>query len=227
MKLHINTLFRCNSDGRLLQTNESGDWPAPRFYMGRTQKGNVWRFRHDLPADITREVGRLCRLEPIAADLAHPPRHYEAIRSVLREHAPIGSEYRGPAFAVPSGIPVSANTTLISSTNAALLQEGFPWLLKQVAESSNAPLAVAVTDGMAVSACFCSRIPGLATEAGVETLAVFRGQGHATAAVAGWAEEVWRRECIPLYSTSWDNLASQSVARKLGMVRYGEGWSIE
>jgi hypothetical protein len=33
--------------------------------------------------------------------------------------------------------------------------------------------------------------------------------------------------CIPLYSTSWDNLASQAIARKLQMVLYGEDWSIQ
>jgi hypothetical protein len=30
----------------------------------------------------------------------------------------------------------------------------------------------------------------------------------------------------PLYSTSWDNLGSQGVARRLGLRLYGEDWSI-
>jgi RimJ/RimL family protein N-acetyltransferase len=54
-----------------------------------------------------------------------------------------------------------------------------------------------------------------------------QGRGYATAAVAGWAVAIRERELLPLYSTSWDNIASQRVARKLGMVLYGEDWSIE
>jgi hypothetical protein len=44
--------------------------------------------------------------------------------------------------------------------------------------------------------------------------------------VAGWAAAMRQRGVIPLYSTSWANVASQGVARKLGMVCYGDDWSI-
>jgi RimJ/RimL family protein N-acetyltransferase len=74
--------------------------------------------------------------------------------------------------------------------------------------------------------CFCARITALAAEAGVETVEAFRGQGYASIAVAGWADAVRRRGLIPLYSTSWENVASQGVARKLGMIHYGDDWSI-
>lgn len=42
----------------------------------------------------------------------------------------------------------------------------------------------------------------------------------------GWADEVRRQGLIPLYGTTWENLASQRIAHKLGMVLYGEDWSI-
>jgi hypothetical protein len=35
-----------------------------------------------------------------------------------------------------------------------------------------------------------------------------------------------RAGVVPLYSTPWENVASQGVARKLRMVRYGEDWWI-
>ena len=53
------------------------------------------------------------------------------------------------------------------------------------------------------------------------------GRGFASAAVAAWAAALRERGRLPLYSTSWENLASQGVARKLGMVAYGEDWEIE
>ncbi len=51
-------------------------------------------------------------------------------------------------------------------------------------------------------------------------------RGHGTAVVAGWAAAVQRLGRVPLYGTSWDNVASQGVARKLGLVCFGAGFSI-
>src|SRR5438876_246856 len=66
-----------------------------------------------------------------------------------------------------------------------------------------------------------------AAEAGVETLDAMRGRGYATAAVAAWAAALRRRGLLPLYSASWENVASQRVAEKVGAVCYGEDWEIE
>lgn len=226
MEIHVNTLFRCDPDGRLRSVNELGEPPAPLFYMGRTPEGNFWRFRYDLPRDTVQQLEPLCQSEPVSADLVSPPRTYAAIRAILHEHTPVQDEYRGPAYLIPDGVRAPDNVVLISETNAHLLQIGFPWMLPLPQHRDIGPIAAAVTRGIAVALCFCSRLPGQATEAGVETMEAFRGQGFATAAVAGWALAVRRRGVIPLYSTSWENLASQGVARKLGMVLYGEDWSI-
>lgn len=54
IELQIATLFVCDPNGRLQFIREPGyaAWerdPAPRFWMGRTRAGNIWRFRHNLP----------------------------------------------------------------------------------------------------------------------------------------------------------------------------------
>jgi len=227
MELLINVSFCCDPEGRLRAVNEPEKPPAPRFYMVRTAVGNHWRFRYDLPAATIQQLNQLCEAEPLSADLTRPPQQYTAIKAVLEAQAPLQDEYRGPVYWIPPGRPRPANVVLIAATNAQLLQPLFPWVLPLPQNPRRGALVATVAQGMAVALCYCSRIPDQVTHAGVETADAFRGQGYATAAVAGWAAEVRRFGLIPLYGTSWDNLASQRIAQKLGMVLYGEDWSIE
>ena len=82
------------------------------------------------------------------------------------------------------------------------------------------PYVAAIEDARAVSTCQSVRLSSKAHEAGVDTLEAYRRRGFATAAVTGWALAVRALNLIPLYSTSWDNVASQSVARRLDLVQY-------
>lgn len=226
MDLLINVSFCCDADGRLRAVNEPEKPPAPRFYMVRTPAGNHWRFRYDLPAATIQQLDRLCHAEPHPADLTRPPQQYSAIKAVLADQAPLQDEYRGPAYWIPPGSARPANVVPITATNAHLLQPLFPWVLPLPQVPRRGALVATIAQGMAVALCYCSRIPDQVTHAGVETAEAFRGHGYATAAVVGWAAEVRRQGLIPLYGTTWDNLASQRIAQKLGMVLYGEDWSI-
>jgi hypothetical protein len=231
IELQAAALFFSDADGRLRYIREPGypeaelD-PAPRFFMGRTRAGNVWRFRHDLPDELVRELETLCRAEPAAKNLEDAPSQAEAIRALLHEHAPISDEWRGPAYWIPDGVDAPGEVVLISEANAQLLADTFPWTLREPGGFKIGPLAAAIADNRGLSICFCSRITAQAAEAGVETVEAARKQGHASAAVAAWAAAVRQHGLVALYSTSWDNLASQGVARKLGMLRYGDDWSI-
>ena len=195
--------------------------------MGRTREGNCWRFRHDLPNDVIELLQQLSHSEPNHSEFAGHPQNYAAIRAVLENHAPIQKEYRGPAYWIPAGKQRATSAVLISTTNAQLLETNFAWALPLTRDIQYGPIAVSPAEGVAVSICFCSRIPGQAMEAGVETMEPFQGKSHATDAVTRWAEEVRRIGCLPLYGTSWGNLASQRIARKLYMTLYGEDWWIE
>ena len=70
--------------------------------------------------------------------------------------------------------------------------------------------------------CASARISPGAAEAGVETVAAYRGQGCAQVAVEAWAAAVRESGRVPFYSTSWDNAASRAVARKLGLIPFAE-----
>lgn len=226
MEIHINTLFQCDAAGRLRCVNEPGNPPAPRFYMGRTSEGNCWRFRYDLPAEMVAQLELLCQSEPVTADFQALPQNYAAIKTLLASQSPVESEYRGPAYWVPETVTASPAALLLGEATIAVAQPHFPWLTSADPYYAMGPVAAVMVDGRAVSLCFCSRTPGLATEAGLETAAGYRGKGYAGAAVATWAAAVRQRGCRPLYSTSWDNLASQRVAAKLGLICYGEDWSL-
>jgi len=224
LELQVETLYRCDVDGRLRCDNEPGDPIAARFFMGRTPGGNLWRFRYDLPDDLVQTLDQLCRAEPVRADLAPPPQSYDAIRAALAAHAPLASEFRGPAYRAPADLQPLPGAVLLTRASMQVLEPWFAWLVLEW--NPRQPVAAVIEQGIAVAVCFCARITTRAAEAGVETVPMFRGRGYAAAAVSTWAAEIRRRGLLPLYSTSWHNLASQGVARKLGMQLYGEDWSI-
>jgi len=193
--------------------------------MGRTHRGNVWLFRRDLQEDAAGELEALCRSEPTAKDLIRPPLIRKAIRAALQARGPIIREYRGPAFLIPEGTKETGDAVLITKENGHLLEVGFPWIVRYITADVG-PVTAAVVNGNAVSICYCARLSSVAAEAGVETLEAARGRGYATTAVSAWAATIRRGGLLPLFSTSWENGASQRVAERLGAVCYGEDWEI-
>ena len=230
IRIHVATLFGCDADGRLRYVREPwGDpYAPPRFFMGRTLRGNVWHFRHDLHEKLTRELNALCRSEPVATDLTHPPRSLSAVRVALQACDQITKEERGPAYLIPETVQAPTEGVLITTENCHVLQTEFPWMLRHILSDIDiGPVTGVFARGSAISICYCARLSSSGAEAGVETLEAMRGRGYATTAVAAWAVAIRERGLLPLYSTSWENLGSQGVARRLGMVQYGEDWSIE
>ena len=194
--------------------------PAPRFFLGRTPDGNRWRFRDDVPDDLAARLDALSAEEPVVADLRRPPRHEARYRDLLAGHAPVGEAWSGPAYRFPPDLPpADASAVGLTPAKADLLRGADlePWL-EDIGHSE--PLVALVREGRAVSVCGSVRITPEAHEAGVETSAAVRGRGFAVAVVAAWARAVRERGAEPLYSTSWDNAASQAVARKLALIPY-------
>ena len=222
IEIQANTLFTHDSNGRLLTNNEPDGEAAPRFFLGRTMAGHICRFRHDLPDDIVRELKSCVAREPIPHDLSEPPLHLEIYKIILESHAPVRNIYHGPAYHFPETIaaPSGITATRMTQSNAPALQPDFPWLFSQL--EFMPPVFAVVQEGRAVAACFSSRFPGAANEAGVHTLEGFRGRGYAAAVVAAWATAIRELGHIPLYGTTWSNFGSQAVARKLGLEMYGD-----
>jgi RimJ/RimL family protein N-acetyltransferase len=224
MQIHVETLFTHDNNRRLLVVNEPNGRPAPRFFLGRTQQSTLYRFRHDLPQPLIHQLTKLAQNEPTGWPLIPEPKHTDEYKRLLQTHAPIQQIFSGLAYRVPIPQPSQPQTIQITRQNAHLLQDDFRWLCEEI--ELEQPCLAVVQNGRAVSICRSVRIGPQAHEAGVETLAAYRGNGFAPQVVAAWAAAVHQLGRIPLYSTSWDNLASQSVAQKSAAIPYGVTYHI-
>jgi RimJ/RimL family protein N-acetyltransferase len=121
----------------------------------------------------------------------------------------------GLNYQFPDEVKTRNPLVSITQENIDLLRELMPDL------DIDFPCVAVVKGGRAISACQSVFVSAQRYEAGVDTLESERKKGYATAAVAGWARTVLELGGIPHYSLARGNVASQGVARKLGLVLYG------
>ncbi len=219
IELQARTLFVHDDASRLVCVNEPSRPIAPRFFLGRTRAGNIWRLHHDLSSDLAHEIASLAAREPVVADLHAPYTHVQQIRTMLAAAAPIAREYSGPAFWFDTSATADTSAVLVTAENAAAFGGIAATMAHEIADY--APVFAICIEGEAVSVCFSARTGKDAAEAGVETLPHVRGRGLAPRAVGAWAAAIQAQEKSALYSTSWENQASQRVAEKLGLTMYG------
>jgi hypothetical protein len=245
LDLQVEALFTHDTVGRIVTSNEPGGGPAPHFFLGRTRMANRWRVRHDVPEATAQRLHTLAAAEPVRADLPREPHNLAAYLGALRADDEISSVVSGPAYRFSDPLPAltarvppavrtggRAGVTRITRTNLHLLQRfeqmGVGWDLEILAEEFEGwePMVAFLEDEAAVALCFSARLTPRAAEAGVETLEPYRGRGYAPIVVAAWAQTIYMTGRLPLYGTSWDNTASQAVARKLGLLQYGADLSL-
>jgi GNAT acetyltransferase len=227
MEIQADTLYTRDPSGCIHRVREPYGGPAPRFFFGRTQQGNIWRFRYDLPERVRDSLERLASDEPVIQDLRAAPQNLAAFVTALGDDPANPHPDSGPAYRFPDVVAPAANATRVAPANVHLIEEMGPdWASFGVELPEREPCWAVVQDGRVVSVCFSARLGDDAAEAGVETLAPYRGRGLACSVVSAWARAVQAMGLIPLYSTSWDNVASQGVARKLGLIQYGVDLSL-
>jgi hypothetical protein len=205
----------------MVSVNEPGGRPAPRFFFGRTSAANVWRHRYDLPTGMVGELEDLAAGEPANEDLRAAPGSLTLFQKALGNDPAKDPTHFGPAYQFPDNLPVSANVTRMTDADLPLLL-GIWNSMEEIEREFEVrqPFCAVIEDGVAVSQCFSARLTDRAAAAGVETLEKYRGRGYASAVVAAWAKMVIDSGRIPFYDTWWENVASQAVARKLGLIHY-------
>ncbi len=229
--LHLKTAFILNEEGRIASTREPGANRGPLFSLVRSATCCAWAVRADLPNDLAGELDRLAREEPPALDLRDAPVHADRYLSLLGGQIESGREAvvetrqsNGPAFTFPNALAWPTDVVVVEDER--LLKRNFRgWVAGEIAAGRSPVLAI-VEDGYPVSVCFCARRSDAAAEAGLETAEAFRGRGFGPRVTAAWALAIRATGRVPLYSTTWTNDASLSVARKLGLVAYASTWSL-
>ncbi len=131
----------------------------------------------------------------------------------------------GPAYHIPESAGSPSNVVILSHDNVQkLCADTYPTVHEDVDDEY--PCVAKVVDGKAVSMCTTVRRSPRAAEAGVETLDAYRGNGFARDVTNAWAKTILAEGRTALYSTFWDNQASQRVAEKLGAVQYASDFRL-
>ena len=193
-------------------------------FFGYTNEGSICRFRQDLPDNVVAQLKEVAAAEPMPVNSQKIPRNRRQFEDVLQSHAPIERVWVGPAYRFPQHITPPTNIIRLSRKHAGLLKEDFAEMVPEL--NSWQPYLAVIEDSQAVAICRSVRLSSRAHEAGVDTLVGYRRRGYATSVVAAWALAVRALNRMPLYSTSWDNVASQGVARRLGLVQYGVDYHV-
>jgi RimJ/RimL family protein N-acetyltransferase len=224
IEVQLDVLLARDAHGRLTTTRDPERRPAPRLFLGRSRDGNVWSVRADVDRATKAELDLLCSAEPTLAapSAVREPACRERAHALL---APVEGEWRGPAYVLPDGLLHDGRAREVTAESSGEWLVAFPWLAERLL--AFAPVVIAFDAGEPAAVCHSPRgHTAHAAEAGVVTLEPFRGRGLATAAVACWARAVQRSGRLALYSTSWDNAASQGVARRLRAQLYAEDWHL-
>ncbi len=221
MAIRANVLYTYGACGRMLQTNEPREQArstAPRLFLGSTAAGRVVRFGASVSDGLVRQLAHAIDRLP-AGELRPQKDALDELRGALQRDAPVTSEAGGPAYRFPESLATPGAAVRLTDGNNELIRETFPWLSAELGDWQ--PCFAVVRDGAAVSVCFSARMGDLAAEAGVSTLPEFRGHGYAAIVSAAWALAIRESGRMPLYSTAWENTASQRVAARLGLIRFG------
>ncbi|HJW41797.1 MAG TPA: hypothetical protein VJ476_11285 [Rhizomicrobium sp.] len=191
--------------------------------MLRTQREVICKFHSDLPDDI------VLRLEELAQRKRGRPAHWQKeygdyLNLFAASGLGVTAMRAGPLYDVPAGLLASGTSTSIDDTNAEFLHGGLEEWLPVVA--AGVPLFAAIEGDHAVAVCATVNASRRAHSAGVETVPAYRGRGFAGRAVAGWANAVRALGCTPFYATTFDNISSQLVARRLNLSPVGSEFSL-
>jgi hypothetical protein len=226
LSLRADIDFTYDERGRMIATHEplpAARTPAPRLLLARSSGRQIVRVGSTIADDLADRLTTLAGALPRDDAITGPFGGTDRLRDALALDDPITAEGGGPAYRFPERGAPRVPVVLLTAGNRDLARETYPWLFEELTDWW--PCFAVVVDGAAVSVCFSARRGVAAAEAGLETHPDFRGRGYGAAVTAAWANAVSESGRVPIYSTSWENTASQGVARRLGLTMFGsDAW---
>jgi GNAT acetyltransferase len=212
----VEAKFQTDKRGRLLGS-------APHFYLLRTRQNVIARFHADLDDDVVRRLDGLC-LHERGRPARWQSEYGDYLTALAEPNVRIAAMRAGPLYTFPDRIAPSGACASIDESNAYLLRNGLEEWLSDV--TTGHPIFAAIEGDRAVAVCTTVIASRKAHEAGVETLAGYRGKGFAADAVAGWAGAVRALGATPVYGTTFDNIPSQRLAQRLKLVVVASEFSV-
>ncbi len=222
--VHLDLLYE-RDEARLLFRSRDVSLPTPFLHLTRTTGGNLWLLSAALLEQERSELVEALSQEPVIGDLndmEDRPPVLRGVRALLAAKSARLMDYRGPVFTFPDPLPLTTgNGEILQEPHKALTVPELAWIRE--ATPALHPLSVTRNAmGEIVAVCHSARSTATAVAAGVETAPDYRGRGLAGDVVLCWAAAVRAEDRLPMYGTEWTNHASRAVARKLGLVLWGE-----
>ena len=199
-------------NGRLIPRAASEPTDVPRFFVTRHAEWVDRFYRADLPDSLVERLAGL-PTEVVFEDVLQ-------VKNILDEHAPCRDVWRGTSYTFsvapsPSDFP---DVRILSERDRGALA-GFDRELLSITR----PIFAIFVDGDIASTCVSAREDEHCAEAWVETLADYRRLGLGRQVTAAWGYSVVTRGKLAFYSHAQDNLASQGIARSLGLAWFLDG----
>ena len=225
MLLHLAALYTYNKDGFITVKNLSSGHQQPRFHLMRSHQIVKCCFREDMPHKLISTLQNHVASEPLSVDLLSLPIFYDSYKTLLEGDEPISAIWSGPVYHVPSINEQTPKEYIeINHNNRHLLSEGFENWAHGIEHRQ--PTIAILKDGKIAAICASVRTTQEAHVAGVETLPKYKNKGFAKTAVKRWSQAVQTLGKTALYSTSWENKASQGLANSLGLEFVGADFHI-
>jgi hypothetical protein len=220
----LDVLYVRDGHGRLLHDNEPfTPSSAPLVHVSAGRDLTVCATRQDVPVSVG---GQLMKLANSHADPCNRPSSgfIDRLQAALESYFAVGALYAGPAYRFPDNLPSHTEAVLLCPPMALSLKDDWGDIAAELI--GNQPCTASMVDGRAVAVCQTVRRSATMAEAGLDTLPSFRRQRHGTKALLHWVQEIRASGLEPLYSTSWDNTASNGLANSLRLSQYGTDLNI-
>jgi hypothetical protein len=225
LRLELETLWETDGAGRLVATRSRVVSAAPVLVVAAGQGALVWETSAEVGPAERDALAACLERRGVAASAPAPgwaPALADELIAELAARRPVRPAVGGPSYLFDRPLEAPAGFELRSSTDRDA--DEVTARLPAADRDLTAPWVIALITDEPAAVCMTARSTLRAVEPGVWTYEPHRRQRLGAALTAAWSSLVADRTAF--YSTGWDNVASQGVARRLGLRPIGQWWQV-